>query len=242
MEIDLKGKTALVSGASRGIGKSISLALAGCGAHVFLTARDPKKLQEVRHEIVQAGGSAHAIAADLGKEEEIYGLFKEIRDCSCGLDILINNAAIGVFKDIEEQTVQDFQSIFDVNVKSMFLACKEALKIMESKESGGYIINIASVAGKKVYPQQSIYAASKHAVMGLTKAIAVEKQSGNIRVSVILPGGVDTDFIDQARPDLDKSILIRPDDIAKTVLYLLSLSGTAMVDEICIRRIGATPF
>jgi 3-oxoacyl-[acyl-carrier protein] reductase len=242
MDIDLKGKTALVSGASRGIGKSISLALAGCGAHVFLTARNRKKLQEVKNEIAQAGGSAHIVVADLSKEEDVYGLFKEVKDCSCGLDILINNAAIGVFKDIEEQTVQDFQNIFDVNVKSMFIACKEALKIMQDNAGGGYIINIASVAGKKVYPQQSVYAASKHAVVGLTKAVAVEKQNENIRVSVILPGGVDTDFIDQARPDLDKSILIRPDDIAKTVLYLLSLSGTAMVDEICVRRIGATPF
>lgn len=241
MIVDLKGKTALVTGASRGIGKSISIALAACKAHVFLTARNRKKLEEVKNEIAQSGGSAQIITADLAFEEDIYALFNQIRDCACGLDILINNAAMGVFKELEELSVQDFQRIFDVNVKSMFLICKEALKIMKKKKSGT-IINISSVAGKKVYHQQSVYAASKHAVMGLTKAIAVEKQSENIRVSVILPGAVDTDFIDQARPDLDKSVLIRPDDIAKTVLYLLSLSETAIVDEICVRRIGAMPF
>jgi 3-oxoacyl-[acyl-carrier protein] reductase len=157
------------------------------------------------------------------------------------LDILINNAAIGIFKDIEDLSTEDYDDIFDVNVKSVFLTCKEALKMMVPRKSG-YIINISSIQGVKAYKQQSVYAASKHAVMGLTKAIAVEKQSDNIRVSAILPGGVDTDFISQARPDLDRSILIRPQDIAKTVLYLLSLSPQAMVDEICIRRTGAAPF
>ena len=239
--MDLKGKISLVTGASRGIGRSISLALAECGSEVFLTARDTDKLIEVKKEIERFGAKAHVLSADLSKKQDITCLFEQLASHATRLDILINNAAIGIFKNIEDLSCEDFEKVFNINVKSMFLICKEALKFM-IKAKSGYIINISSVQGVKAYKQQSVYAASKHAVMGLTKAIAVEKQSDNIRVSAILPGGVDTDFIAQARPDLDRSILIRPEDIANTVLYLLCLSPQAMVDEISIRRSGAAPF
>ena len=117
----------------------------------------------------------------------------------------------------------------------------QALELMVPAKSG-HIINISSVQGIRAYKNHSLYAASKHAVMGLTKAIAVETQDNNIRVSAILPGGVDTEFIDNARPDIDKTKLIRTEDIDKTVLYLLSLSPQAMVDEIYIRRSNSSPF
>ncbi len=109
-------------------------------------------------------------------------------------------------------------------------------------QKSGYIINISSVQGVKAYRQQSIYAASKHAVMGMSKALAAEVQEHNIRISAILPGGVDTDLISDARPDLDRSILIKPEDIAQTVLYLLSLSDRAMVDQVMVRRFTSTQF
>ena len=106
----------------------------------------------------------------------------------------------------------------------------------------GFIINLSSVVGFKGYVNQSAYTATKHGVMGLTKSLAAEVQEHGISVSAILPGGVDTDFIGAARPDLDRSILIPPEDIAKTVLFMLSLSDRTMVDQIYIRRRTGTPF
>ena len=241
MDIDLSGKTALVTGASRGIGKSIAMALAERGAFVCLTARDVKKLNSVVKEIEKKGGKAFYISTDVTKESDIEALFKKFASKTKKIDILINNAGSDIVKDLVDLESKDYDRVFDLNVKSMFLICQKALELMIPEKSG-HIINISSVQGIKAYKKHSLYAASKHAVMGLTKAIAVETQENNIRVSVILPGGVDTDFIKIVRPDLDRKILIRPEDIAKTVLYFLILSPQAMVDEIYIRRSNSTPF
>jgi 3-oxoacyl-[acyl-carrier protein] reductase len=241
LDINLTGKTALITGAGGGIGKIIAIALAERGASVYLTSRNSEKLASVIRQITEQGGKAFSLPADLGNENEIFLLFKEFYASSSNLDILINGAGVGIFGNIEELNSGDFNRTFDINVKSMFLVCKEALKLMATQNSG-YIINIASVQGFRAYKKSSLYSASKHAVMGLTKALAIETQEKNIRVSAILPGGVDTDFIDSVRPDLEKSGLIKPEDIAKTVLYLLSISDRAMVDEIYIRRSNAAPF
>lgn len=241
MKADLKGKIALITGASRGIGKSISLALGKAGAIVILTARNKEKLNEVKKIIESNSGKALVLAADLSKEEEILALFKKIKKEFNQLDILINNAAVGVFKDLVDLSSEDFDYTFNVNVKSIFTICKQALNIMIPKKSG-YIINISSIQGIKAYKQQSVYAASKHAVMGLTKGIAAEVQHYGIKVSAILPGGVNTEFIREARPNLDSSTLVKSEDIANTVLYLLSLSDKAMVDQIVVRRYASTPF
>jgi len=238
---NLKGKIALVTGASRGIGKAISIALAGAGATVILSARTVEKLKEVKTDIEKDGGKAEVLPVDLSKTLDIISLFKDIKDKFERLDILINNAAIGIFGDMVDLTTEDLDKTFEVNVKSIFTTSKQALKLMIPKKSG-YIINISSVQGVKAYKQQSIYAASKHAVMGMSKALAAEVQEHNIRISAILPGGVDTDLISDARPDLDRSILIKPEDIASTVLYLLSLSDRAMVDQVVVRRFTSTPF
>jgi 3-oxoacyl-[acyl-carrier protein] reductase len=128
-----------------------------------------------------------------------------------------------------------------VNTKAVFLCCQQALRLMIPRRQG-YIINISSVVGFKGYPNQAAYTASKHAVMCLTKSLAVEAQEHGIRVSAILPGGADTQMIADARPDLDPRILLQPEDIAHTVLYLLSLSDRAAVDQIYIRRRGSQPF
>ena len=109
-------------------------------------------------------------------------------------------------------------------------------------KKSGTIINISSVVGFKGYPNQAAYTASKHALLGLTKSLAVEAQEHGIRVSAILPGGVDTEMVAKARPDLDPKILLEPEDIAHTVLFLLSLSDRAAIDQIYIRRRSSKPF
>jgi len=239
---NLKDKIILVTGASRGIGKAISIAVAQSGAEVILTARDEEKLKQVKEEINHFKGKAVVIKADFSKENEVIQLFEQIKKKYQRLDVLINNAGVASFGSTEDFPIKEFDKIMNVNIRSVFLACQKAIKLMKEKNNG-YIINISSLAGVKGYNEQCAYGISKHGVMGLTKSLAVELQEQNIRISAILPGGVHTDMIGDARPDLDLSVLIDPKEIAHTVLYLLSLWDTnAAVDQICIRRSNGEPF
>jgi len=240
-ETDLQGQTALVTGAGRGIGRAIGKALASKGARVFLAARTASQLESTAQEIRAGGGLAVPVPTDLAKEQDILSLFAGIRTEADGLDILVNNAGVGIFGPIVDFASADFDTVMRVNARAAFLCCQQALRMMIPKKSG-YIINISSVVGIKGYPNQGAYTASKHAILGLTKSLAVEAQEHGIRVSAILPGGVHTQLVADARPDLDPQILLQPQDIAHTVLFLLSLSDRAAIDQIYIRRSGSKPF
>ena len=238
---ELNGKIALVTGASRGIGKSISLALAAYGAQVILSSRNEARLLKAKEAICSQGGSASIIVADISEENKIMDLFEEIKSTFGRLDILINNAGLGIWSKLVDFRTEDLDRILQVNLRGPYLCCRQAMRLMIPQKSG-YIINITSVQGIRGYENQSAYAASKHGVMGFSKSLAVEAQEYNIRVSAVLPAAVDTEMIREARPDLDPTVLIRPMDIAKSVLFLLSLSDTAMVDQVYVRRMAGRPF
>jgi 3-oxoacyl-[acyl-carrier protein] reductase len=240
-QVNLSGKTAVVTGAGRGIGCAIARSLAHHGATVIAAARTESQVKAVADEINQSGGTAYFYPFDLANESEILSLFTFLEKKADKLDILVNNAGIGLFGQMHEFSTEDLQILLDVNIRGTYLCCREGLRRMIPNKSG-YIINISSVVGFKGYPNQSAYTASKHAVVGMTKSLAVEAQPHNIRASLIHPGGVDTDLVHSARPDLDPAILIQPEDIAHTVIYLLSLSERCAVDEIYIRRRGSKPF
>ena len=237
----LAGKVALVTGAGRGIGRSVALRLAGLGATVVVSSRTDGEIKSTANEITESGGKALAVKADVSLEREVEQLFARIESEFGRLDILINNAGIGLFGPLDEFPVAEFDRVMAVNLKGTFMCCQQAMQIMRPAGQG-YIINISSVVGFKGYPGQSAYTASKHGIMGLTKSLAVEAQEDGIRVSAILPGGVDTGLVREARPDLESDCLLSPDDIAQAVEYLLSLSERAAVDEIYIRRRSSQPF
>jgi 3-oxoacyl-[acyl-carrier protein] reductase len=239
--MDLSGQVALVTGASRGIGRGIALALADAGAQVALAARSESRLEAAEREIRDRGGKASSLPVDLTEEPQVKALFDRLGEAYGRLDILVNNAGLGLFGALSDFSTADFDRLVAVNLKAVFLCCREAMRMMMSRRSG-YIINISSVVGLKGYPDQSIYAATKHGVMGITKSLAVEAQPHGIRVSVVLPGGVDTEMLALARPDLTRSKLLRPEDIAQAVLYLLSLSPRAAIDQLYIRRRDSAPF
>ncbi len=241
MTKQLEGQVALVTGAGRGIGRAISLALGVAGAHVVAAARTRPEIEAVAQEIGAASGRASAWPVDLSSEVEIVALFDFIREKVGRLDVMVNNAGIGLFGPVQDFAAADLDRLYAVNVRGTFLCCQQALKLMIPQRSG-YIINLSSVVGFKGYPRQAGYTAAKHGVMGLTKSLAVEAQPHGIRVSVISPGGVDTGMAGDARPDLDRSVLLRPEDIAHTVMFLLSLSDRAAIDEIYIRRRMSQPF
>jgi len=217
------------------------LALATKGIKVLLVARSEKLLSDLQNEINNSGGFAKAYPADLCKDDNVQDLFKNINNDFGKLDILINNAGMVKSGNIVDFSIDDFDMLIDINLRAVYFCCQQALKIMIPAEKG-YIINLSSVVGFKGYPQQTAYSATKHGVMGLTKALAAEVAEYGIRVSVILPGGVDTDLLREVRPDLDSSVLMQPEDIADTVLYLLELPERAIIDQIYIRRSKSSPF
>jgi 3-oxoacyl-[acyl-carrier protein] reductase len=238
---DLSGQVAVVTGGGRGIGRAIALALAKCKASVFITSRTLSEIESVSSEIKGANGKVLFEKCDIADEGQINQMFDKVMDNFGRLDIMINNAAIGRYGPFQNFTTSDLDDLIAVNMRGTFICCREALQRMIPQRSG-YIINISSVVGFKGYENQSAYTATKHAVVGMTKTLALEAQKFNIRASVIHPGGVDTDLASEARPDLDRSVLMQPEDIAQTVLFLLSLSNRAAIDEIYIRRRGSSPF
>jgi 3-oxoacyl-[acyl-carrier protein] reductase len=237
----LDGKAALVTGAGRGIGRSIALALARNGARVMLTARTEAELLAVEAETAALGGQAGVFPADVSREADVIALVQRAAERFGRLDILVNNAGIGSFGPLAETTTEQWDRIMAVNARGPFLTCREAIPYLR-RQPRSFIINIASVVAVKGYVHQAAYAASKHAVLGMSKALAKEVQPDGIRVHVICPGGVDTELAGQARPDLDRSVLIQPDEIADLVIYLVTRQGNAVVDEIHVRRVSAMPW
>lgn len=225
-------KKALVTGASRGIGEAIALRLAKEGFDLVLTGRDMSKLKAVQSQCEKQNVNVERFPADISNEQEVVELFKQ-----CGpIDLLVNNAGIGIFGPIADFTLEEWQRIQHVNVEAAFLCMREAMKLMK-KEGGGRIVNISSVVGVKGYPNQAAYGASKHALLGLTKTAIEEGRDHNIRVHAICPGGVATEMIKQSRPDLsDFSAMIQPEDVANAVAYLCSLPNNITIDCIHLRR------
>ena len=237
----LKEKVALVTGASRGIGKAIALALAAEGVIVVAIARSEEKLQEVQQAINSTGGKVSTITADLSLPSSPQHIVQQTLTRYGRLDMLINNAGIAVQGPLLETSLEQWDRVMAVNARAPFLLCKEAIPHMKAA-GGGTIIQIASVIGVKGYIDQGAYTASKHALMGMSKVLAQEVQPDNIRVHTILPGGVATDMAGEMRPDLKPSELMAPDDIAEIVLFLLTHRSNAVIDSINVRRISSAPW
>lgn len=237
----LSGKIAIVTGASRGIGRAISIALAKEGATVVLAARAIGKLHQTAENVRKAGGKAEVVPTELTQEESIKNLIRVTAGKFGRLDILVNNAGVTHSAKLEETATEDWERCFQVNTRAPFIICREALPLLK-KAKAGYIINIASVVGVKGYPLQSAYTASKHALRGMTISLAEELKGTNIRVHLLCPGGVDTELVRRVRPDIKKSELIQPAEIAELVVYLVTHKGNAVIDELHIRRATSSPW
>jgi 3-oxoacyl-[acyl-carrier protein] reductase len=241
MKKQLAVKVAIVTGASRGIGRAISIALAKEGATVVLAARSIQKLEQTARQVTKEGGKAQIVVTELTDEESIKNLVRATKEKFGRLDILVNNAGVTHSAKLDQTKTKDWDYCMQVNARAPFILCREALPLLR-KAKAGYIINIASVVGVKGYPLQSAYTASKHAIRGMTISLAEELKGSNIRVHLICPGGVDTELVQKVRPDINKDELIKPEEIAELVVYLVTHKGNAVIDELHIRRATASPW
>lgn len=237
----LAGKVAIVTGASRGIGRAISVALARESATIVMAARSLEHLKQAAAKVTEAGGKAHIVTTELTEEQSVERLVKETEERFGRLDILVNNAGITHSASLEETATRDWERVMWVNARAPFILCREALPLLR-KSGRAFIINIASVVGVKGYPLQSAYTSSKHALRGMSISLAEELRGTNIRVHVLCPGAVNTDMVGRVRPDIRKDELIGPEEIAELVHYLVTHKGNAVVDELHIRRATSTPW
>lgn len=241
----LTGHVACVTGASRGIGAAIARRLAACGAKVALAARSAAPLEQLANEIQALGGCALAIPTDLERDSDLTALILTTVNELGSLSILVNNAGLGLYGPIETFSTPAWDQTMRINARAPFILSREAiphLRRAAQRLGDAALVNISSVVGIKGYVRQAAYTASKHALMGFSKVLAQELQPDAIRVHTLCPGGVDTDMVTQARPDLDRSQLIRPDEIAQAVEFLLRFGGRGIVDDLHIRRRGSAPW
>lgn len=232
---------ALVTGASRGIGKIIAMELASLGYDLALVARDGTALSETVSALPDSCARAVALPADLAQEESYAAVVEAAADGLGGLDVLVNCAGLSLSGPFEEVSPQEWDRIFAVNAKAPFFLCKAALPYLKKSEKP-VVINIASVVGFKGYANQSVYAASKHALTGFTKVFAKEVQPYGIRVHLISPGGVATEMVKRMRPDIAPEELIQPEEIAEIVRFLVTKKGQGTVDQFYLRRYTGLAF
>jgi 3-oxoacyl-[acyl-carrier protein] reductase len=239
MRNNLIGRVALITGASRGIGRAIALLLGQNGVNLAVNARSEEALTVLKEDLSSYGIDILLCLGDLQDPLVPSVIIKRVINYFGRLDILINNAGIALAKPLIETTTEEWDALMAVNARAPFLLSKEAIPYLKRSDIAT-IINISSVVGIKGYVNQGAYTASKHALMGFTKVLAQEVFQDGIRVHVISPGGVATGMVELTRPDIDPSTLISPEEIAEIVLFLLTHRGNAVIDEINVRR-SATP-
>jgi 3-oxoacyl-[acyl-carrier protein] reductase len=227
----LKDKVVIVTGAGRGIGKAIALRFAEEHSRLVLAARTKKEIDEVAQEVRRKGVEALSVPTDVSTEEQVDRLVTTAHKTFGRIDVLVNNAGFGIFSRVADMKTDDFQSMFDVNVRGVFLCTRAVLPYM-AEQNDGVIVNIASLAGRNAFVGGAGYCATKWALIGFARSLMLEVREHNIRVITICPGCVDTSF---GRDEAKKKTILQAQDVAETVLAAVRMPAHAMVSEIDIR-------
>ena len=231
MDSTLKGKIALVTGATRGIGRAIAERFLHEGARVAICGRSSETVARATHEMSAGGKEIYGWPADVSRLEDVRGLFRNLDAALAGLDILVNNAGAGIFRSVAELTPEEWHHIIDLNLNGAFYCSHEALQRF-SRRGGGYIINISSLAGKNPFAGGAAYNASKFGLNGFSEAMMMDHRYDNVRVSYIMPGSVDTDFTPGAgRADWK----IAPEDVAEVAVTMLAMPERTLVSRVEMR-------
>lgn len=228
----LKGKVALITGASRGIGLEIAKALAAEGCHLVITARTQSQLNQAGRELERQGIRVLAKACDVAEEGSVESLFQSVKKEFGKIDFLINNAGIAHrISNLEEITLGVWNDVLATNLTSLFLCTRAALPLMSH---GGTIMNNLSVAAKSVFAGETAYCASKHGGLGFTNTLREELRGRGIRVIALLPGTTDTDIWDQLMEGAPRHRMMRPDTVAEAAVNALRLPADSTVEEITV--------
>jgi 3-oxoacyl-[acyl-carrier protein] reductase len=231
--MDLKDKIAVVTGGTKGIGRAVAESLLKAGASVFICARDKSVLKRTLEEL-SALGKVDGEICDVRSEAQVKMMLNECVRVFGGVDILVNNAGVGVFgKTVEEIEPDDFRWVLETNLFGVFYACHHAIPLMRGR-GGGYIINVSSLAGQNAHPKMAAYNASKFALNGFTEAMMQEVRHDNIKVSLICPGSVNTEF-GGGEVSAENAWQLQPADIAEVVLDLLNHHARSLPSKVEIR-------
>jgi NADP-dependent 3-hydroxy acid dehydrogenase YdfG len=227
--------TALVTGATEGIGRATAFALGKAGYQIGVCARTPSKLRTLLDDLAREGITAHGQPADVGLEADVKALMAELRPALGPIDVLVNNAGVAILKPFDELTVADWDTTMATNLRSLYLVTREVLPAMRARKRGA-VVNIASLAGRNGFAGGTAYVASKHAVLGFGRALMMEVRKDNIRVITICPGSVDTALIrNQSTLTPDVTRILHAEDVAATILAALALPERATVSELDVR-------
>jgi 3-oxoacyl-[acyl-carrier protein] reductase len=234
MHIDLTGQVALVTGGSRGIGLAIARTLIAAGVNVAITGRDAGHLAAARTAIEGAGpGRLETILADVRRYEEMAHAVAAVALRFGGLDILINNAGVGLFADVADMEPARWSDVIDTNLTGVFHACHAAIPELR-RRGGGFIVNISSLAGKNSFTSGAAYCASKAGLNAFSEALMQEVRYDNIRVSYVMPGSVATGFSGHGESS-GADWKSAPDDVAAVVLDLLTLPARSLASRVELR-------
>ena len=234
MTLNLKGKTALVTGGTKGIGEAIARRLLAAGADVAICGRDQAgvtaAVTQMRVDFADSTIKVEGKSADVGIESAVRALFEWLDAGLGGPDILVNNAGVGIFKDLAALSPKEWETVLGTNLTGVYHCCHHALPRMRQR-GGGWIVNISSLAGKNPFAGGAAYNASKFGLCGMSEAVMLDHRYDGVRVSTILPGSVSTEFGRAGRADWK----IAPEDVAETVAMILAMPERTLVSHVEIR-------
>jgi NAD(P)-dependent dehydrogenase (short-subunit alcohol dehydrogenase family) len=232
MDHSLSGKTALVTGGTRGIGRAIVAGLARAGVRVVFCGRDKGAVDRTIGELKSEGAVA-GTTADVRDRGQVRALFEFADRTFSAPDILINNAGIGIFSPVADLSPEDWHRVIDTNLTGAFYCCQEALARMRVR-GGGFIVNISSLAAKNPFAGGGVYNASKFGLNGFTEAMMLDHRYDNVRVSTVMPGSVDTEFSPRSGGKRAEW-KIAPEDVAEIVLSILRMPERTLISRVEVR-------
>lgn len=232
--MNLKSKTAIVTGASSGLGRAIATALCNKGVKVFGLARNEERLQQIREEI---GENFHPVKLDLTHEKEVRAWVEDTFSKNSVPDILINNAGTGSFHKIDETPSETWRQMIDINLNAIFYLTSAVVPLMKKAESSSHIINIGSILGAVTRTEASAYCATKFGINGFSEVLFKELRGFNIKVTCINPGSIDTHFFQTSGIKAHHNML-QPDELADTLVYVLETPDNFLINELTVRPLN----